>query len=275
MSKTEEKQKKQSKKITERYFYQKWWFWVVIGVIFAGTWAFLFIKDIDLRSSIIGICGVWGSTIATIFIGIIAARQSERYTFLAKKEDYITKVRLEEQRFLLDFDKVGNSGKYLNLAMELIFVKGEDSREQVSFMVKHSQVKDELVCFMHTITTYEYCPIRAKEMMDGCQNMLTYLQSNLNLSQIPDVLEEGFQEKCVACADYIMAWQEKMRLVKTKYIIGFQILINALTKCKDLDALNKQMKIISRKTQKMREELALYNYFDRKENAEKEQEKND
>ena len=79
MKKTKEEQKKITKKKTELNFYQKWWFWFIVGMIFIGSWVFLFIKDMNLRSSIIGICGVWGSTIATIFIGIIAYKQSERY----------------------------------------------------------------------------------------------------------------------------------------------------------------------------------------------------
>ena len=76
MSKTREKQAKNIQKKVGSYFYQKWWFWVIIAVMFIGSWLSLFIKDINLRSSIIGIWGVWGSSIATIFIGIIAARQT-------------------------------------------------------------------------------------------------------------------------------------------------------------------------------------------------------
>lgn len=110
MSKIEEKQKKQPKKKTEDYFYQKWWFWVVIGVIFAGTWALLFIKDIDLRSSIIGICGVWGSTIATIFIGIIAARQAIFFNNENAKKETAVDIfleKIETTNYSLPINKLG------------------------------------------------------------------------------------------------------------------------------------------------------------------------
>ena len=96
---------KKSKKLSTRYFYQKWWFWVIIVLLFAGTWATILIQNINLRSSIIGILGIWGSTIATIFIGIIAAGQSERYAFFSQKQGYIDSIREEERRFLKDFEK--------------------------------------------------------------------------------------------------------------------------------------------------------------------------
>lgn len=74
-------------------FYARWWFWTIIGGLLIITWAFLLIPDIDLRTSIIGICGVWGSTIATIFIGIIASMQNEKISFASLKESTIANIR--------------------------------------------------------------------------------------------------------------------------------------------------------------------------------------
>ena len=275
MSKIEEKQKKQPKKKTEDYFYQKWWFWVVIGVIFAGTWALLFIKDIDLRSSIIGICGVWGSTIATIFIGIIAARQNERYTFISKKQEYIDGVREEERKFLADFAEIGLATHYIELAIDIVYTKGADDPQKESLlMAKQFQMANNLATFMHNISAYEYSPVYAKEMWDKSKEMGEYLWSEMNLAKMPEPLDEKFREKGTEFAEFIMDWAKAMQEIKTKYILGFQLLINAFSKCNDMKALNRQAAIISKKTQKMREEVALFNYFEKKEQN-KEQEKND
>ena len=265
MKKIKEEQKKITKKETERYFYQKWLFWIIIGVIFAGSWAFLFIKDMNLRSSIIGICGVWGSTIATIFIGIIAAKQNERYTFISKKQEYIDGVREEERRFLTDFSEIGLATHYIELAIDIVYTKGADDPQKETFLIaKQFQMANNLATFMHKISAYEYSPVYAKEMWEKCKEMGDYLWNEMNLVKMPDPLDEKFREKGKEFADYILDWAQEMQELKTKYVLGFQVLINAFSKCNDMESLNRQVAIISKKTQKMREEVALFNYFESK-----------
>ena len=106
-------------------------------------------------------------------------------------------------------------------------------------------------------------------MLDECKNMLDYLNNNLNILTIPHPLEKEFQKKCVASADYIMDWQSKIIELKQKYIIQFQILIHGINSCKNLNSLDKQINRISDKTQKMRDEIALFNYFSEKKDGKK------
>ena len=63
----------------EKYFYQKWWFWVTIVLLICSNFTCLLISDSSIQSSIIAIIGAWVSGIATIFIGVIATRQNKRY----------------------------------------------------------------------------------------------------------------------------------------------------------------------------------------------------
>ena len=253
--------KKSSKK---HNFYLKWWFWATILLLFVGTWMFMFIENIDLRSSVIGILSIWGSTIATIAIGIIAAKQSEHYTFITRKQSYIDSVRFEEQKFLQDFSQIEKCSFYIDLATDFVYAKGGDPREEMRCFSRHNELCNNIIAFMHTITTYEYCPLHAKDMLDECKNMLDYLKNDLNIITMPHPLEKEFQEKCVASIDYIMDWQSKIIEIKHKYIIQFQVLIHGINSCNNLNSLDKQVNRIADKTQKMRDEIALFNYFSEK-----------
>ncbi len=92
MAKTEEKQKKKSKKKTERYFYQKWWFWVAISSILccANLAYAIWGCKTDNKSDILTAISGWISGVATLAVGIIAYKQSEKYK---KENDYA----IEEQ----------------------------------------------------------------------------------------------------------------------------------------------------------------------------------
>lgn len=80
------------KQIKKSPFYKLWWFWLIIGIIFIASWSLFFIKDLNIRNSIIGILGIWGSTVATIFIGIIAAKQNENLAFNTRKQQLLNDV---------------------------------------------------------------------------------------------------------------------------------------------------------------------------------------
>lgn len=255
---------KKSKKLSTRYFYQKWWFWVIIVLLFAGTWATILIQNINLRSSIIGILGIWGSTIATIFIGIIAACQSERYAFFSQKQGYIDSIREEERRFLQDFEKVGVASTYIELAIDLIYAKGDDDpKKEIALVARHIQIVNSLTGFMHTIPNYEYSPLYAKELWEQCETMCKYLCETMNVAKMPNPLDDNFRDNSVDFASNITEWAEKMQKIKTTYALSYQVLINAVTKCKNMNALNKQMSRIAEKTRKMREEIALFNRFEK------------
>ena len=261
------KSKDKSKKLSTRYFYQKWWFWVIIVLLFAGTWATILIQNINLRSSIIGILGIWGSTIATIFIGIIAACQNERYAFFSQKQGYIDSIREEECRFLEDFEKVGVASTYIELAIDLVYAKGDDDpKKEIALVARHIQIVNSLTGFMLTIPNYEYSPLYAKELWEQCEKMCKYLCETMNIAKMPNPLEDNFRDNGVDFATNITEWAEKMQEIKTKYALSYQVLINAVTKCKNMSALNKQMSRITEKTRKMREEIALFNRFEKQQN---------
>lgn len=63
----------------EKYFYSRWWFWLIIGVLIFGNFQLLFIKDNNHLSHILTIISGWISGVATIFIGVIATRQNKKY----------------------------------------------------------------------------------------------------------------------------------------------------------------------------------------------------
>ena len=81
MLKTEEKQNKKPKKKTERYFYHKLWIWITISIVLCcvnigyAIWG----CDTENKSDILTAISGWISGVATLVIGIIAYRQSEKY----------------------------------------------------------------------------------------------------------------------------------------------------------------------------------------------------
>ena len=116
--------KKDKKNSTlEKHFYLKWWFWTIIIVLFTITWIFLLISDIDLRTSIIGICGIWGSTIATIFIGVIAANKNDKAEIRERKEILIREIKQEQRQFIEDFSKTFDYENFYDLLFAYLSYK--------------------------------------------------------------------------------------------------------------------------------------------------------
>lgn len=91
MAKMEEKQREE-KQGNKKHFYQKWWFWISISSalccvnIAYAIWGCDTANKSDILTAISG----WISGVATLAVGIIAYRQSEKYK---KENDYA----LEEQ----------------------------------------------------------------------------------------------------------------------------------------------------------------------------------
>ena len=253
--------KKDSKSLNNSTpFYARWWLWTIIGGLLIVTWAFLLIPDIDLRTSIIGICGVWGSTIATIFIGIIASIQNEKISFASLKESTIANIREEERRFLNDFDKVGLSGRYIDFALEVLSLKTiSDPVKEVKNVVCFGKITNDLLCFIQILYTYEFCPLCIKEMKELCEEMHKLIVNKLNIAN-KEVSQDNIVTEVV---DFIMDWDKKMQELRIRFIIQFQLLINLMTKCKNMPELQKRINTVKEKTKKIREELALLGYFDK------------
>lgn len=237
MAKTEEKQKKQLKKKAGRYFYQKWWFWVVIGVIFAGTWAFLFIKDMDLRSSIIGICGVWGSTIATIFIGIIAARQSERYTLLSRKQSLIDAIRAEQNSFLTTYSEINDIGQYVDVSLEALFVAEDEWEKKLECAIKYTNLLAIVEDFSNRLTTYWYSPTGMKQMQDACNKFLNFLKTDLNVDTLVNTSLENAVAVNKKLVQQYLEHLKNLRNVKNVIIVEMQYLIRIIAQSKKMEEL--------------------------------------
>lgn len=246
MAKTEEKQKKQPKKKTEGYFYQKWWFWVVIGVIFAGTWAFLFVKDMNLRSSIIGICGVWGSTIATIFIGIIAAKQSERYTLLSRKQSLIDAIRAEQNSFLTTYSEISGIGQYVEVSLEALFVEEDEWEKKLQCAIKYTNLLAVVEDFSNKLTTYWYSPTGMKQMQDACNNFLKFLKIDLNVDALVNTSLENAVAVNKKLVQQYLEHLKNLRKVKNVIIVEMQYLIRIIAQSKNMKELQDIENKISR-----------------------------
>ena len=86
----------------------------------------------------------------------------------------------------------------------------------------------------------------------------------MNIAKMPNPLDDNFRDNGVDFATNIIKWAETMQEIKIKYALSYQVLINAVTKCKNMSALNKQMARVTEKTLKMREEVALFNHLNKK-----------
>ena len=95
--------------------------------------------------------------------------------------------------------------------------------------------------------------------------VMAYIDETIleNIAKMPNPLDDNFRDNGVDFAANITEWAEKMQKIKTTYALSYQVLINAVTKCKNMNALNKQMSRIAEKTRKMREEIALFNRFEK------------
>ena len=241
---------------SEKHFYLKWWFWAIIIVLFTITWIFLLISDIDLRTSIIGICGIWGSTIATIFIGIISVNQNKHYEFVTKKNEIINSIRMEERLFLEDFSLIGDLEIYTDYVLFLVYnTEHEDPRKRIEIVTKHRNLVNKITNFMDKILIYEYGQFRADELMKNAQKMYKYLFNQLNPSKVPNILSDEFKEKYANSAKFLSKWIADMTQLKNESVYGYQLFINAIDKCTNLNALENQHSKILNGTKNMREKI--------------------
>ena len=221
-------------------FYCEWWFWLIIVLLFSITWLTLFISDSDLRTSIIGICGIWGSTIATIFIGIIASKQSRDYDFKLRKENLITEIRREERQFLEDFGLAFNEEKYF----EVLFanLSKEDSFEDVQkcgFLMIN--INEKIRRFRKGTELYNYCSISIKKFIEGLTEFEKFLKKDLFVYKKIEVIDETsakkFQAYYVKQSEKLMEELTRLNYARNAVVFEMQIIINSIITCKTIKKL--------------------------------------
>lgn len=159
----------------DRYFYHKWWFWVIISMLFLGSGTLFLIKDTNFLGNLIGLISAWMGVVATIFIGIIATHQNKKYKedgdeFNHKQEEltqkqqelvqkqhdfeiyknimdvriqYVNKVKQDLQNFVVDFDYK----KIVNILAEMEVCKNEKRFEETDYSQRIMEFKDRLCPF--------------------------------------------------------------------------------------------------------------------------------
>ncbi len=165
---------KKTKEKTKKSFYKLWWFWLIIGVIFVGSWFLFFISNLDVRTSIIGILGVWGSTIATIFIGIIAAKQNENFNFIMRKQQLINEVGEN----IISFQQ----GYFEVLDLKLIYTLNREIRkiykitDQLENLYAQSDLLGRIISYHNNIQQFKVKIIKT----NFDYNKLTTLLNNIS-----------------------------------------------------------------------------------------------
>ncbi|MCM1289321.1 MAG: hypothetical protein NC132_01530 [Corallococcus sp.] len=257
MCKQKNKRKQRNKK--SNIFYRKWWFWLIITFIFAGTWCFIAISDLDLRNSIIGICAIWGSTIATIFIGIIAAKQGEYFTFITHKQNIINQIKDNQTFFLTDIHELRDIGQYYELLTNLICSSNDEDvvEKTLPRTIQKTKIIETIKQFILVSETYQYCPVSIPELRKECENFMTFIVKEFNESNLPDPGQdpEEFKKKAKNLSSQVIKHMNEINKLSSKVTTEMQFLINELSKKKSLKELTEFENKILSKTKQVREKL--------------------
>lgn len=203
MAKTEEKQKKQPKKKNERYFYQKWWFWITISIILCcaniayAIWGCKTENKSDILTAISG----WISGVATLVVGIIAYRQSEKYKlendeFIQEQKDLAWRNNYAElvQRFAEQLNEhLTNLSKYYPHKLEALFLKNLGEKCFYDYELQVSDFEEKTDHFLIFLRKSQIFNNNHKEMYDAfillyhsLYQLILYFQKVLNKERIYD-----------------------------------------------------------------------------------------
>ena len=236
------------KKINEKNkkpFYKLWWFWLIIIAIFVGTWCLLFVCDFDARSSIIGILGIWGSTIATIFIGVIASKQNEHFTFISRKQALIADISENINNFQNEFVKAIDISQLTSLMqeqweLEKITDKNKQQARSVAMMSTKTRVVMTLFYFKNFLINSKLCAENIIILYDNIDKLMKYIndfyanpnhkksitslkQMKERLAFITDILSIISEQNKLLTYE---GQQTKLRILSTKNLKEFEIVEN-------------------------------------------------
>ena len=228
--------KKDKKNSTsEKHFYLKWWFWTIIIVLFAITWIFLLISDIDLRTSIIGICGIWGSTIATIFIGVIAANQNDKAEIRERKEILIREIKQEQRQFIEDFSKTFDYENFYDLLFAYLSYKDtfEDVQKKGFYTLN---LIGKLNQFEKNLEMINYSRICLKPFMEAYTEFKKFVTTKLmkakQIKIVDEKTEKTYRQYYPKLAKKLNEQLVNMNQLKNAVIFEMQFAINQVVNSK-------------------------------------------
>lgn len=169
-------------------WYKNKWFWIFL--IFG---LFLFVGNIVLlvclrdcqqeQSAWLTLFGGWLGFIATLIIGIIAYKQSKRYTVITQKQEYTNLIRSEFNQFLHEFLEISKTNQYVDNLISLIqyYKAGDVITQYVGYSLKNSEIRDNLINYCNILQSYLYISNSCKPLCDTIIRFLKFVMSNYNL----------------------------------------------------------------------------------------------
>lgn len=253
------KKKNKLKATKNVFFYRRWWFWLIMGLLFVGTWCFLLISDQDIKNSIIGVCGVWGSAIATVFIGIIACKQAEYTTFITHKQNLINEIKNNEIIFLSDICGLSSINPYCEYLISLIYSSPDEDvlKQSLPRVIQKTQIVETIHKFILVSQAYQYCPVTIPKLRDKCEELKKFVVEQMVEENFPDPAKDpdGFKQRGRYLSNQLMAYLKEINKLRVGVTAEMQFLINEVSKKKSLKDIIDFENCILEKTRKVREEL--------------------
>ena len=231
------KSKESKNNLKNNCIYRKWWFWTIVLIFFAITFGFLFIENNDTKSILFSFCGIWGSMIATFLIGFIAAKQSEYYTFLSKKQSAIDAIKTEQLSFITSFNNIENIEKYVDLVMEAFFLDDDDFVNKLKCTIKHIDLCHSIETFYNQLSSYWYAPISIKDAQNNCKALLSFLHTDLDQDTLLNTKLDRAVEVIKALSNKYLSLLKKLRENNRAIIAEMQYLIRITSQAKSMHDL--------------------------------------
>lgn len=245
-------------------FYKQWWFWVIIicsilcvsniilSIIFHGSYG------ANIFTAISG----WVSGIATFFVGLIAYKQNNNYSFLSHKSEVINRICIEQARFSEAINNVLNVNTYMDIVIKNMYNSpSTDGYLNLITGLQSNQLIFKVESFESDLFSFNYFPTQFESFIDICQELKKVIINDLMHFELPSPSTDSktYREKIIKVSKQILETMFKLRSIKQASFIEMQFLLEQIDKTKSMKELNMWENKINEKMQEVRKKLLFNN----------------
>lgn len=168
----------------------------------------------------------WVSFLATLFVGIIAYRQSRKQAFLLRKQNLINAIKMDQENLISSYSQLFIVGKHSELMLDYIMLNKDNYIQSAFTIIKNFELISNLESFLDSIIAYQYFPIGIKKLYDSCKEMIKFTYEISRLHSLKEDLDEDeYNNRILKYTDEMLEIYAKIKKAKTKVIVEMQYLI--------------------------------------------------
>lgn len=240
---------------TNKPFYIKWLFWLIISLILCGNIAVLLLVNcIDLRTDLLTLISGWISGIATFIIGIIAYKQSEKYQLENKRQNLLSDITNFASDLQFAYVNYINIDKIIDLCYKQknCFLASQEKKDKLKY-----ELNNDSIFLLKQFRYFEAVLMKA----NYCADTIIVLHKAIKLMEESDIFSAQKEEN----KNYINI--EDYTSTKTNFVLNWMKEVDKLANQIILEYHELQLKIMNDTNVKelydftMEQGVIIINYF--------------